>query len=124
MRALIEIGQLVPAQLYVRANRIRQRFRAEVAALLSEVDCLALPTASNLAPSRETTGDRTFQAPWSLIGVPAITLPAGVAEGLPVGLQLVAGPWQEASLLAAARWAEAVLPPLGLPPTSLGLRQN
>jgi aspartyl-tRNA(Asn)/glutamyl-tRNA(Gln) amidotransferase subunit A len=124
MRALIEIGQLVPAQLYVRANRIRQRFRAEVAALLSEVDCLALPTASNLAPSRETTGDRTFQAPWSLIGVPAITLPAGVAEGLPVGLQLVAGPWQEASLLAAARWAEGVLPPLGLPPTSPGSGRN
>jgi Asp-tRNA(Asn)/Glu-tRNA(Gln) amidotransferase A subunit family amidase len=117
IRALVEIGQLVPATLYLRAQRLRRRFRQEVAALFREVDCLVMPTASNLAPTRETTGDRTFQAPWSLIGLPALTIPAGLADGLPVGLQIVADAWHEPRLLAAARWVETILPALPLPPT-------
>ncbi len=116
IRALVETGALVPARLYLHAQRLRRRFRQEVDALLADVDGLVMPTVSNLAPPPDTTGDRTFQAPWSLIGLPALTLPAGVVEGLPTGLQLVAGPWQEARLLAAARWAETVLPPLPMPP--------
>ena len=110
LRALIDSGQRVPATLYLRAQRIRRRFRQETAALLRDVDCLLTPTVSNLAPDRSTTGDRTFQAPWSLIGVPALTLPAGAATGLPCGLQIVTGSWQEARLLAIARWAEEMLP--------------
>jgi Asp-tRNA(Asn)/Glu-tRNA(Gln) amidotransferase A subunit family amidase len=117
MRALVEIGQIVPGHLYLRAQRIRRQFRREMEGLIAEVDCLLMPTVSNLAPGRETTGDRTFQAPWSLIGWPAVSLPAGLADGLPTGLQIVAGPWQEERLLAIARWAEQALPPL---PTPLG----
>lgn len=116
MRALIETGALVSASLYLRAQRIRRRFRAEVRALLADVDCLAMPTVSNVAPPRDTTGDRTFQAPWSLLGLPAITLPSGLSEGLPVGLQLVAGAWEEATLFSIAAWAESILPPLPAPP--------
>jgi Asp-tRNA(Asn)/Glu-tRNA(Gln) amidotransferase A subunit family amidase len=116
MRALIETGALVPAGLYLRAQRLRRRFRQEVAALLSDVDCLVMPTASNVAPARDTTGDRTFQAPWSLLGLPALTLPSGLSDGLPVGLQIVAGPWQEAELFSAAAWVERVLPGLPAPP--------
>jgi Asp-tRNA(Asn)/Glu-tRNA(Gln) amidotransferase A subunit family amidase len=115
MRALVEIGQLVPAGLYLRAQRLRRRFRQEAVALLADVDALAMPTVSNLAPSRDTTGDRTFQAPWSLIGLPALTLPSGLARRLPVGLQLVAGAWQEARLLRIARWIEERLSPLAAP---------
>ncbi len=115
MRALVETGQLVPATLYLRAQRVRRRFREEMSAALREADCLVMPTVSNLAPDRTTTGDRTFQAPWSLIGLPAITLPAGLANDLPCGVQLVADAWHEADLLRVARWAEQALPPLQTP---------
>jgi aspartyl-tRNA(Asn)/glutamyl-tRNA(Gln) amidotransferase subunit A len=116
MRALIETGALVPATLYLRAQRLRHQFRRSMASVFQDFDCLAMPTASNVAPARDTTGDRRFQAPWSLLGVPAVTLPCGLANGLPVGLQLVAGYWQEAPLLAIAAWAERTLPALSTPP--------
>jgi aspartyl-tRNA(Asn)/glutamyl-tRNA(Gln) amidotransferase subunit A len=115
MRALIETGQLVPATYYLRAQRIRRRFRREVETVLRDVDCLLMPTASTLAPPRETTGDRSFQAPWSLIGLPAVTLPCGIAHGLPVGLQIVTKAWEEAKLLAIARFAEDCLPAIAEP---------
>jgi aspartyl-tRNA(Asn)/glutamyl-tRNA(Gln) amidotransferase subunit A len=115
MRALVETGALVPATLYLRAQRIRQQFRRSMDVVFSDVDCLATPTASNVAPPRDTTGDRTFQAPWSLIGVPALTIPSGLADGLPVGLQLIAGPWKDASLLSIGAWVESLLPGLPCP---------
>lgn len=115
MRSLIEVGHLVPASLYLRAQRIRRQFRLDMEAARRDVDCLLMPTVSNLAPDRAITGDRTFQAPWSLIGWPALTIPSGLADGLPTGLQIVTGPWQEERLLSIARWAETILPPLPAP---------
>lgn len=109
MRSLVELGQLVPSQLYLRAQRIRRQFRREMAGSLGEAACLLTPTVSNLAPDRATTGDRTFQAPWSLIGWPALSMPAGFVEGLPTGLQIVTGPGREERLLAIAAWIERVL---------------
>jgi amidase len=60
----------------------------------------------------------TFTAMFNLTGFPAISLPAGIGEsGLPIGAQLVAGPWREAQLLRVAaqleaelRWQEQVPP--------------
>lgn len=115
MRALVETGALIPATLYLRAQRIRHQFREDMTPILGDVDCLAMPTVSNVAPPRDTTGDRTFQAPWSLIGVPALTIPCGLADGLPVGLQLVANAWKEARLLSIGTWIEKVLTPLPAP---------
>ena len=115
MRALVETGQLIPATYYLRAQRIRRRFRQEIEALLGDVDCLVMPTVSDVAPPSASTGDRTFQAPWSLIGVPALTMPCGLVDGLPVGLQFVTGAWEEARLLTIGRWAEEVLPAIGRP---------
>jgi aspartyl-tRNA(Asn)/glutamyl-tRNA(Gln) amidotransferase subunit A len=116
MRALIEIGQLIPGTLYLRAQRLRRQFRQQATAMLDGLDALVVPTVSDLAPARETTGDRTFQAPWSLVGFPAVTIPAGLSRGLPCGLQLVGRPLDDVAVLAAARWSEAVLPPGPAPP--------
>jgi aspartyl-tRNA(Asn)/glutamyl-tRNA(Gln) amidotransferase subunit A len=56
------------------------------------------------------TGNTMFQGPWTSCGLPTITIPSGLAEsGLPFGLQIIAGPFQEERLLSAARWCERVL---------------
>ena len=47
---------------------------------------------------------------FSNLGIPALTLPCGIAEnGLPLGLQLASAPFTEARLLAVARWCERTL---------------
>ena len=117
LRETVQAGQLVPAAGYVQAQRVRRRFRNGMARLLDGVDALLTPTASNIAPGRETTGDPSLQAPWTQIGLPAISLPTGVEEdGLPTALQLVGRWFGEARLLAIAAWAEAEIGPMPAPP--------
>lgn len=110
IRAAIEMGMLVPGDLYVRALRIRSQFRRELRPLLARHDLLLTPTTPAPAPEGMATGDPQFQVPWSLSGLPSITVPCGLSpSGLPLGLQLVGGMFAEASLLAAAAWCEDVL---------------
>lgn len=118
LRALVEVGRLLPGVSYVHALRLRRRIRASLRNSLSQVDALLLPTAVNLAPGRESTGDPSLQAPFSLVGFPSISLPSGIAQpdGLPLAIQLAALPWQEASLLGVAAWCEAQLPTPAAPP--------
>jgi aspartyl-tRNA(Asn)/glutamyl-tRNA(Gln) amidotransferase subunit A len=116
LRANVEVGQLIPAGAYLRAQQWRRRLRRHAAGLFADVDCLVLPTASNVAPEPSTTGDTRFQALWSLVGLPALSLPSGLSTArLPFALQLVAAHWQEATLLGAGRWCERQLGPLPAP---------
>lgn len=116
LRSMIESGRLVPTAAYLRAQRHRRRFREQVSALFGDLDALLLPTAAGVAPDISTTGDTSFQAIWTMLGLPAISLPSGLnADRLPFATQLVAGPWQEASLLASAAWCEQVFDPLPSP---------
>ena len=110
IRASAMLGQVVPAWAYLHAQRLRRRLVAETAALHADVDAFLLPTASNQPPGPETTGDASFQAPWSLLGLPSISLPSGVsAAGLPFAAQLVGRHLDEPTLLRAATWLERVL---------------
>ncbi|MER6992410.1 amidase [Saccharopolyspora hirsuta] len=100
---------------HVRALAAREEWRREVHELLSEVDLLATPTTCVVATElgrREIPVDGTaadvrgaligLTKPWNLAGVPAVSVPAGVLGGLPVGLQLVGRPGREDVLLAVA----------------------
>jgi aspartyl-tRNA(Asn)/glutamyl-tRNA(Gln) amidotransferase subunit A len=110
IRASIELGMLIPGDLYVRALRIRSQFRREMLPLLERYDVLLTPTTPTPAPEGMATGDPQFQIPWSLSGLPSITVPCGLAtSGLPLGIQLVSGMFTEPALLAAAAWCEHVL---------------
>ena len=57
-----------------------------------------------------------FTVPANLAGVPALSVPIGLAEGLPVGGQLMAPHWREDTLLTAAAAIEAELGMVGPPP--------
>ena len=111
VRSSVEWGMLVPATAYVQAQRHRAAFRREVAALASGFDALLTPSTPEPAPrDLTTTGDASFQAPWTTAGLPAISIPSGLSgSGLPFGIQLVAAPFAEARLLSAASWCENVL---------------
>ena len=110
IRSAIEMGMVLPGDLYVRSLRIRSQFRREMASLLSRHDVLLTPTTPAPAPEGMATGDPQFQTPWSLSGLPSITVPCGLTpSGLPLGIQLVSGAFTEPALLAAAAWCEDVL---------------
>src|SRR5881628_1084591 len=111
MRSLIEAGRGVSATAYVGANRRRLSFRDDVMPLLAAHDALLAPTAPAPAPSGlGSTGDGSLCAPWSNAGVPAISLPSGVASsGLPHAIQLVQAAGASSRLLGVAAWCERVL---------------
>ncbi|HEY7140546.1 MAG TPA: amidase [Methylomirabilota bacterium] len=110
IRAGIELGQCIPADVYLRAQRIRRQARRDLAPLLARYDALVMPSALGPAPDRSTTGDAAFNGPWTGLGVPTVSVPTGLAaDGLPLGTQLVGAAFEEARLLAAARWVEAAI---------------
>lgn len=48
-----------------------------------------MPSTVSVAPGIQTTGDPAFNAPWSLAGLPTLSVPIGTVAGMPIGLQLV-----------------------------------
>jgi len=111
MRSLVEAGLRLSATAYVSANRARLTFRGDVMSLLAAHDALLCPTAPAPAPAGlGSTGDGSLCAPWSNAGVPAITLPSGIASsGLPHAIQLVQAAGASSRLLAVAAWCERQL---------------
>jgi len=96
---------------YVSAQRARAQITAAFTAALGEVDLIALPTSPTPAfPLGERLHDPlamylsdVFTVGASLAGIPAISLPCGLTRGgLPIGLQLIGRPFDEAALLRAA----------------------
>jgi Asp-tRNA(Asn)/Glu-tRNA(Gln) amidotransferase A subunit family amidase len=117
IKELIELGHAVTAPAYLAAQAARQRVRAEMSLIAGRYDALLLPTIGAPAPrGLGSTGDPSFCSPWSVLGMPAITLPTGVAGGLPLAVQLVGAPWSEARLLAAAAWCERAIGFAAAPP--------
>jgi aspartyl-tRNA(Asn)/glutamyl-tRNA(Gln) amidotransferase subunit A len=134
IRYMLLAGQYILAHDYVRAGRLRRLFMQECAQVLSQVDVLAMPTVPIPAPpigatsvtvegeevplsgrGSWTLARNTF--PFNQAGVPAVSVPAGLtSDGLPVGLQLVAGALQDFQLLAIAQVLEDLLPVETTPP--------
>jgi len=111
IRSLVQAGLRRPSTDYVRANRARLAFRDDVMPVLAAHDALLLPTAPGPAPAGlDSTGDGSLCAPWTSAGVPAISLPSGLAaSGLPLAIQLVQAAGGSARLFGTAVWCERVL---------------
>ena len=108
LREYLEEAWAVPAEERERAAELGDRCRAAWPAALEGFDALLVPAAHGEAPPRSEghTGDPLFCRPWTLLGVPAISVPGLTGPaGLPVGVQLVG--LDEAAVLRAAAWVEA-----------------
>jgi aspartyl-tRNA(Asn)/glutamyl-tRNA(Gln) amidotransferase subunit A len=88
---------------YVRAARLRGEAQRTLARLLERHDLVLAPAPRGDAPDALT-------AAIALGGLPAVTLPAGLAGGAPVAVRLVAPPLEEARLLSAAALFQARTP--------------
>ena len=116
-------GECIHAQVYLGAMREREVLRAELDAVLRDHDALVLPASAIPPPPRGRTheavegGTLTVREavlgqtlPFSFVGLPALVLPAGSADGMPAALQVVGARDRDASLLALGRWLEAGAP--------------
>jgi Asp-tRNA(Asn)/Glu-tRNA(Gln) amidotransferase A subunit family amidase len=111
VNAAIDEGRAITVERYRETCIERERAIAFFTGWLDEYDAVLSPAAPAIAPrGLETTGDPSCCTLWSFLGFPALTLPVGVVDGLPVGLQFAAPQSRDDSLLAAAAWCEARLP--------------
>ena len=89
---------------------VRARLRETYAGLARDCDACLTLAASGPAPlGLQSTGDPVFAVPGSLLGVPALSLPAFTVEGLPVGLQLLGFEQRDADLFGVAAWIQQTL---------------
>ncbi|MBC7822037.1 MAG: amidase [Planctomycetaceae bacterium] len=109
VRALIEEGLATRSVDYAAAIQFQRALRRRMSRAIGDTIWL-MPAARGAAPTQETTGDPCMNSPWSFLGFPTITIPMALSpEGLPLGLQLVAGPGQDIELFRVARWCESIL---------------
>lgn len=102
---------------YGQAQKVRTLIVNDFAQALGEFDLLISPTAPTTAfKLGEKTGDPLTMylsdictIPVNLAGLPGVSLPAGYADGMPVGLQMIGAAFSESALLQAARGAEIAI---------------
>ncbi|MCC6197094.1 MAG: amidase [Burkholderiales bacterium] len=107
LNAAIDEGRTIAVGDYREAGVFRERAIAFFTGWFDEYDAVLCPSASGIAPrGLASTGDPSFCTLWSLLGFPALNLPAARVDGMPVGLQLAAPQGRDDTLLAAAAWCE------------------
>jgi aspartyl-tRNA(Asn)/glutamyl-tRNA(Gln) amidotransferase subunit A len=110
-RRALALGYFVSAVDYVNARREQARIRVAFAAMFETVDLLVTPALPRTAlaigepVSREPSEAwNRLLVPFNLAGLPALSIPCGFdAAGLPIGLQIVGAPFDEARVLRAGR---------------------
>ena len=102
---------------YLKAQKVRTLLQHDFAAAFTDVDVIMGPPSPFL-PFK--IGERTedpltmylvdlYTVPVNLVGLPALSLPVGYAQGLPVGLQIIGKPLQENLLFAVAKDLEKLV---------------
>jgi AtzE family amidohydrolase len=113
-------GALIPAAWYIRAQRFRRWYRDQVRELFQHVDIILAPATPCPAP---LIGQTTllldgvevplrpnlglYTQPLSFIGLPIIAVPVQLPGALPIGIQVIAAPYNEALVLRVAAYLEA-----------------
>jgi Asp-tRNA(Asn)/Glu-tRNA(Gln) amidotransferase A subunit family amidase len=100
----IEQGRRVRGVDYVAALEARQAYLDTLEEIFLDYGTILTPPARGVAPKGfETTGDPIFCGLWTYLGVPAVTVPLLEVDGLPLGVQLIGRPRDDARLLRTAR---------------------
>jgi Asp-tRNA(Asn)/Glu-tRNA(Gln) amidotransferase A subunit family amidase len=113
VRARLLAGLLLPATAYPTGLRARRWYVRELRPLLERYDLLAAPAMPTIAPRIADDalpyrrGLIPFNSPWSLAGLPTVSVPCGLVDGLPAGLALVGRPGEDAAVLGAAHAIDA-----------------
>lgn len=108
-------GAMMPGAWYQQAQRFRAWFREQTLTVFRHTDLLLAPATPCCAT---TIGQLTMEIngtslpvkasmgmlsqPISFVGLPVVTVPVKTASGLPIGVQIIGAPWQEAQCLQAA----------------------
>src|SRR3954469_9538653 len=113
VRPSVQLGSVVLATDYLRAQRLRTAMRQELDTILTRVDAIVTPSTRAPAspigrpftevggqPASGTLINTGNTVAFNLTGSPALSVPCGFSsEGLPLGLQVVGRAWEEATLL-------------------------
>ncbi len=115
LAALIEEGRAIEASVYLDAVRAGRDCAASVDELFGDADVVLTPSAPGEAPhGLGSTGDPQFNRAWQLLGGPQINVPVPRAlrrsrSDLPLGMQVIGRPGDDARALTAAHWIEQQL---------------
>lgn len=111
LKELVAAGNAISAPRYIEARQLQASLHQELPRHLSGLDgVLTVPAPGEAPEGLAYTGDASFCALWTMLGVPALTMPiARSARGLPLGLQVIGGFGEDAKLLRTARVVEAQL---------------
>jgi aspartyl-tRNA(Asn)/glutamyl-tRNA(Gln) amidotransferase subunit A len=104
----LRLGRAITGTAYSAAIGQQAAWKRHMTDVFARVDLLAMPTVGFTAPLVSESPDMIAAThrltrlctPWSFAGLPAISVPCGFVDGMPVGLQLVGPQWSEARLLA------------------------
>jgi len=113
-------GTMIPANWYIQAQRFRQWYRDRVREIFQNVDIILAPTTPCVAPilgqeKMVIAGEEVlvrpnlglFTQPLSFIGLPVLSVPIQRPGALPLGVQIIAAPYNEALILRVAAVLEA-----------------
>jgi len=111
LKSLVQAGKAHTAPDYLAAKELQQRLRSDFATQISGFDAvLTLPAFGEAPEGLGFTGKAEYCAPWTLLGAPAVVLPAGFGRhGLPLGVQIVGAYRDDYRTLRVAKWIETVL---------------
>jgi Asp-tRNA(Asn)/Glu-tRNA(Gln) amidotransferase A subunit family amidase len=110
LRERIEKGRKISAETYINALNARERAASAIDTQLSlsHTAIITLAAPGPAPKSLASTGNPAFNAPWTYLGHPCVTLPLLEAPtssgGLPIGVQLIGARRDDARLLRTAQW--------------------
>jgi aspartyl-tRNA(Asn)/glutamyl-tRNA(Gln) amidotransferase subunit A len=105
MFARIGLGAFLSAADYIEAVRQRRELCVEMAAALAGVDAIVSANSTGPAPLIDAVGTystmerASYTAPYNITGLPAMSVPIGFENGLPLAFQIAGRPFDEAAVL-------------------------